>query len=221
MHRSVDRPAGLADTHRIGFRSSQKLQRSRKAIPTQAGKRGNKEKAGKGSGQPLYVTLEADGSDLWRLDPIIKMLREGAVTCLCHTLSYSACFLYLSFPKGVCFAVDDVTVQHHTHLLTRCMQMGILPTDSYPALVCDVDAKKAVERLYQAKEMSPSKQLSILCKNFSDIQTYTLGFPTTSSGQDTFRIAKRVLPGPVSPPCRTLWISGGAMLIWPGHIPHD
>ena len=59
-----------------------------------------------------------------------------------------------------------------------------------------------MERLYQAKEMSPSKQLSILCKNFSDIQTYTLGFPTTSSGQDTFRIAKRVLPGPVSPPDR-------------------
>ena len=107
------------------------------------------------------------------------------------------------------FPADVVTVQHHIHLLIRCMQMGILPTDSYPALVCDVDAKKAVERLYQAKEMSPSKQLSILCKNFSDIQTYTLGFPTTSSGQDTFRIAKRVLPGPVSPPYRTLclWTS--------------
>ncbi|CAK0735793.1 hypothetical protein CVIRNUC_000640 [Coccomyxa viridis] len=152
MHRSVGKPACFGDTHLIGCRSSQNLQGSRKAVLTQAGKRGNKERAGKGSGQPLYVTLEADGSDLWRLDPIIKMLQEGA--------------------------------------------MGILPTDSYPALVCDVDAKRAVERLYQAKEMSPSKQLSILCKNFSDIQTYTLGFPTTSSGQDTFRIAKRVLPGP-------------------------
>ena len=65
------------------------------------------------------------------------------------------------------------------------------------ALVCDVEAKKAVERLYQAKGMEPSKQLSILCKNFSDIQMYTLGFPLTSSGQDTFRIARRALPGPV------------------------
>ena len=45
--------------------------------------------------------------------------------------------------------------------------------------------------------MEPSKPLSILCKNFSDIQTYTLGFPSTSSGQDTFRLARRVLPGPV------------------------
>ena len=66
------------------------------------------------------------------------------------------------------------------------------------ALVCDVEANKAVERLYQAKGMEPSKQLSILCKNFSDIQTYTLGFPSTSTGQDTFRIARRALPGPVS-----------------------
>ena len=62
---------------------------------------GNKERAGKGSVQPLYVTLEADGSDLWRLDPIIKMLQEGAVTCFSPTLSYSACFSYISFPKGV------------------------------------------------------------------------------------------------------------------------
>ena len=77
-------------------------------------------------------------------------------------------------------------------------QMGVIPTDTYPALVCDVEASKAVERLYQAKGMEPSKQLSILCKNFADIQTYTLGFPTTSSGQDTFRIARRALPGPVS-----------------------
>ena len=100
--------------------------------------------------------------------------------------------------------------------------MGILPTDSYPALVCDVDARKAVERLYQAKEMSPSKQLSILCKSFSDIQTYTLGFPTTSSGQDTFRIAKRVLPGPVSPPYLSLAMRnfGLTMFTCRGYSPH-
>lgn len=86
-----------------------------------------------------------------------------------------------------------------THSSQWTVQMGILPTDTYPALVCDVEASKAVERLYQSKGMNPSKQLSILCKNFSDVATYTLGFPSTSSGQDTFRIARKVLPGPVSP----------------------
>ena len=77
------------------------------------------------------------------------------------------------------------------------MQMGILPTDTYPALVCDVDARKAVERLYAAKGMDPKKQLAILVKGFADINAYTQGFPTTEMGTDTFRMAKRVLPGPV------------------------
>ena len=80
-----------------------------------------------------------------------------------------------------------------------CVQLGILPTDTYPALVCDIEARKAVERLYTAKGMEPTKQLSILVRNFSDINTYTLGFPTTGMGQDTFRLARRALPGPVRP----------------------
>ncbi|KAK9916245.1 hypothetical protein WJX75_000443 [Coccomyxa subellipsoidea] len=74
--------------------------------------------------------------------------------------------------------------------------MGILPTDTYPALVCDIEARKAVERLYAAKGMEPTKQLSILVRNYSDINTYTLGFPSTEMGQDTFRLARRALPGP-------------------------
>lgn len=48
--------------------------------------------------------------------------------------------------------------------------------------------------------MSASKKLSILCRNLQDVSTYTLGFPAPRSpGQpDVFKIAKRVLPGPVS-----------------------
>ena len=76
-------------------------------------------------------------------------------------------------------------------------QMGICPTDTFPALVCDVDARKAVERLYAAKGMSPKKQLAILVRDFAQIQAYTLGFPTTGMGTDTFRLARRALPGPV------------------------
>ncbi len=84
---------------------------------------------------------------------------------------------------------------HVSFLLS--VQMGILPTDTYPALVCDIEARKAVERLYAAKDMEPTKQLSILVKNYADINTYTLGFPSTELGQDTFRLARRALPGPV------------------------
>lgn len=30
--------------------------------------------------EPLFVTLQADGSDLWRLDPVIDILRNGGVS---------------------------------------------------------------------------------------------------------------------------------------------
>ncbi len=84
----------------------------------------------------------------------------------------------------------------------RCSQVGILPTDTYPALVCDVDARNAIERLYSAKGMAANKPLSILCRNFTDVNTYTLGFPVgAGSGRpDVFRVARRALPGPVSFP---------------------
>ena len=81
------------------------------------------------------------------------------------------------------------------------MQVGIIPTDTYPALVCDVNAPtSSLETLYAAKDMSPRKPLSILCRGFQDVATYTLGFPAPSvAGQeDYFRLARRMLPGPVS-----------------------
>jgi tRNA threonylcarbamoyl adenosine modification protein (Sua5/YciO/YrdC/YwlC family) len=78
------------------------------------------------------------------------------------------------------------------------VQVGILPTDSFPALVCDVGNKAAVQLLYELKGASPSKKLSILCRNFSDVSTYTLGFPVSNvAGQPNFyKIAKQILPGP-------------------------
>ena len=64
--------------------------------------------------------------------------------------------------------------------------------------MCDVDAKQAVERLYAAKDMAPTKQLSIMCRSFSDVSEYTLGFPAPEPGRpDAFRLARQALPGPV------------------------
>lgn len=79
-------------------------------------------------------------------------------------------------------------------------QIGIIPTDTLPAVVCDSGNKKAVERLYLAKEINPKKPLSILVGGFSHIGTYTLGFPAnnTPGARDTFSLAKQILPGPVS-----------------------
>lgn len=75
--------------------------------------------------------------------------------------------------------------------------VGIIPTDSYPAIVCDLGNKAAVQLLYEMKGTAPSKRLSILCRSFHDIAKYTLGFPALKPGQrDFFKIAKQILPGP-------------------------
>lgn len=78
-------------------------------------------------------------------------------------------------------------------------QVGIIPTDTFPAFVCDLADKDAVQRLYRIKGLSPSQPLSILCASFADISAYTQGFPAANApGQpDVFRIARQVLPGPV------------------------
>ncbi|DBA67532.1 TPA: hypothetical protein ACH3X2_001810 [Trebouxia sp. C0005] len=109
---------------------------------------------GQTGGEPLFIQVEPDGADAWRLDIVVEGLKAGNV--------------------------------------------GILPTDTYPALVCDIDNRKAVEKLYTIKGLSPKKQLSILCRHLQDISTYTKGFPASNRpGQiDTFRVARQVLPGP-------------------------
>lgn len=54
-----------------------------------------------------------------------------------------------------------------------CMQVGILTTDTFPAFVCDLENRDAVQKLYQLKGLSPTQPLSILCASFSDISDYT------------------------------------------------
>lgn len=78
-------------------------------------------------------------------------------------------------------------------------QVGIIPTDSNPAFVCDPNNKAAVELLYRLKGAHASKRLSLLCRDFKDISNYTLGFPTLEPGEpDLFRLIKSnsILPGP-------------------------
>ena len=80
------------------------------------------------------------------------------------------------------------------------MQLGIIPTDSLPAVVCDLTNKVAAMKLFNVMELAPKKQLSILVGGFNDISTYTTGFPIpTQPGEpDWFGVARRLLPGPVS-----------------------
>ncbi|CAM8930411.1 unnamed protein product [Rhodiola kirilowii] len=92
----------------------------------------------------LYVEVDPSGADSWKLDPVIELLRQGAV--------------------------------------------GVIPTDTVYAIVCDLKNNSAIERLRRIKDIEPSK----------DIDTYTLGFPR-GDGQghaSIFRVVKQCLPGP-------------------------
>jgi tRNA A37 threonylcarbamoyladenosine synthetase subunit TsaC/SUA5/YrdC len=132
--------------------------------------------------------------------------------------------------------------------------VGVIPTDTMYALVCNIDNATAVDALYRCvpfafhakwsifrpqvahaglvsrsiKDMNRKKPLSILCRDFSDVDLYTrgtrwhsvglvlppivflslngddvgdgAGFPMTGStgNASPFRLAKQCLPGAVS-----------------------
>jgi len=69
--------------------------------------------------------------------------------------------------------------------------LGVIPTDTNYAFVCDVADRNAVERLYRVKGLDAKKPLSILCRDDRMISTYTRGLATSS-----FRAMRRCLPGP-------------------------
>jgi len=110
---------------------------------------------GSRSGGQLFLEIDEYRSNLWELDAVAALLKQGAV--------------------------------------------GIVPTDSNYAFVCDMENRDAVDRLYAIKRMDPAKPLSILCRGFSDVDHYTLGFPRSPDGSglpDAFKLARRCLPGP-------------------------
>ncbi|XP_020210095.1 uncharacterized protein LOC109795091 [Cajanus cajan] len=102
----------------------------------------------------VYVEADPSASDSWKLEPIVSMLKQGAV--------------------------------------------GVIPTDTLYAIVCDLRSHSAIERLRRIKNIEASKPLSILCYSFRDIDKYTVGFPR-GDGQghaNLFKAVKHCLPGP-------------------------
>lgn len=104
--------------------------------------------------ESVYVSVDSLGSNVWKLDPIIQLLKDGAV--------------------------------------------GVIPTDTVYAIVCDLKNPTSIDRIYRIKNMDPKKPLSILCRSFQDIDIYTTGFPRGNSQGHTniFRAARQCLPGP-------------------------
>jgi tRNA threonylcarbamoyl adenosine modification protein (Sua5/YciO/YrdC/YwlC family) len=64
------------------------------------------------------------------------------------------------------------------------------PTDTVYGLGCDLMNKKAIDRLYQIKQMDRSQLLSFVCPDIGNVARYAI------VDDATFRLLKRYLPGP-------------------------
>lgn len=66
----------------------------------------------------------------------------------------------------------------------------LYPTDTVYAIGCDLNAKSAVTRVRQIKQMSNDKPLTFLCSSLSNIAAYA------QVSDSAYRLVKRLIPGP-------------------------
>ncbi|NJL09858.1 MAG: threonylcarbamoyl-AMP synthase [Calothrix sp. SM1_7_51] len=66
----------------------------------------------------------------------------------------------------------------------------LYPTDTVYAIGCDLNARSAVERVREIKQLANDKPLTFLCSSLSNVSTYAI---VSDSG---YRIMKRLIPGP-------------------------
>ncbi|QEC53215.1 tRNA threonylcarbamoyl adenosine modification protein (Sua5/YciO/YrdC/YwlC family) [Anseongella ginsenosidimutans] len=85
--------------------------------------------------------------------------------------------------------------ERHIDTVVECLKKGgviIYPTDTVYGLGCDITNQKAIERVCRIKGVRPEKaQLSFICQDLRHLADYCK--PIDNS---TFRILKKVLPGP-------------------------
>jgi tRNA threonylcarbamoyl adenosine modification protein (Sua5/YciO/YrdC/YwlC family) len=64
------------------------------------------------------------------------------------------------------------------------------PTDSCYAIGCAIEAKHAVERIFQAKQMAQNHRMALICPDLSAASEYV------HFSQLAYKLAKRIFPGP-------------------------
>jgi tRNA threonylcarbamoyl adenosine modification protein (Sua5/YciO/YrdC/YwlC family) len=81
-------------------------------------------------------------------------------------------------------------------MVTETLQEGgiiIYPTDTVYGLGCSIGNHKALEKIYQIKQVQPGKNLllTLICADISQVADYV-----TSIDNQLFRLMKQCLPGP-------------------------
>ncbi len=74
--------------------------------------------------------------------------------------------------------------------LLHAGQLAAYPTDTVYGLGCVIEAKKAAERIYRAKQMVKTQRLALLCPDLSTASFYA------HFSNSAFRLAREILPGP-------------------------
>jgi tRNA threonylcarbamoyl adenosine modification protein (Sua5/YciO/YrdC/YwlC family) len=64
------------------------------------------------------------------------------------------------------------------------------PTDTYYAIACDLFDKRAIERIYQLKQLPHTHELSFICSDLAEVARYAM------LDNAAFRVLRRKTPGP-------------------------
>jgi tRNA threonylcarbamoyl adenosine modification protein (Sua5/YciO/YrdC/YwlC family) len=97
-------------------------------------------------------------------------------------------------PSAPIIEVDPVHPQPRT--IERAAKVledaGLIayPTDTYYGIGCDLNSKKAIDRLYGVKNRDRKKPLAILCPDLSDVARYA------KVSNFAYRIMRQLTPGP-------------------------
>lgn len=66
----------------------------------------------------------------------------------------------------------------------------VYPTDTYYGLGCDINNKRAIEKIYKIKRMNRNKPLSFVCSDLKHLSRYAV------VSNYAYRTMKHLLPGP-------------------------
>lgn len=72
----------------------------------------------------------------------------------------------------------------------RAGAIALYPTDTVYAIGCDLNAKSAVQRVRQLKQLANDKPLTFLCSSLSNIAEYAW------VTDEAYRLMRRLVPGP-------------------------
>ncbi len=64
------------------------------------------------------------------------------------------------------------------------------PTDTYYGLGCDLFDKRAIERIYQLKQLPKTHELSVICQDLAEIARFAI------VENAAYRVLRRKVPGP-------------------------